>query len=165
MYRKRYVWHFHILLIGQWTWMQCIYVSPEHDCNVFIWPDVHIWTGQVDSSDGSIWKWTCWCSQCVTTTWSKCALTEQGEVVAVAWEQVDYLWYFPLTWCYGNLVGEHISVLRVPTKTWLPSACMCSESTAVGLSVSVLKLTFSKFVCPTNDTNAWWRGEILLDFL
>ena len=34
--------------------LNAIYVSQEHECNIFIGPNVHIWTGQVDSSDGSI---------------------------------------------------------------------------------------------------------------
>ena len=31
--------------------LNAMYVSQEHDCNIFIG---HIWTGKVDSSDGSI---------------------------------------------------------------------------------------------------------------
>ena len=36
--------------------LKAMYVLQEHDYDVFIGP---IWTGQVDSSDDSISKWTC----------------------------------------------------------------------------------------------------------
>ena len=67
-------------------WLNSVYSWKQHVHSwtwLYIWPNFHIWIGQVNSSDDSVSQWTCWCSQCVTTTWSKCTLTEQGEVVAV----------------------------------------------------------------------------------
>ena len=34
--------------------LKSMYVSQEHDYNVIVGPNVHIWTGQVDSSDDGI---------------------------------------------------------------------------------------------------------------
>ena len=68
--RSLYLWIFFPVNVRTWLWQFChTYVT--------------IWIGQVDSSDDIILQWTCQCSQCFTTTWSKCTLTGQGEVVAV----------------------------------------------------------------------------------
>ena len=79
-------WTFHIHSTDRAVKLKAMYVRTTRTSRTgyYIRSNLYIWTGQVDSSDDSIWLWTCWCSQYVITTWSKCTLTEQGEVVAVA---------------------------------------------------------------------------------